>query len=337
MKFLEYPEERIYDIIYYILFLFLIIFILAASGTKGFYIFLFSAVSTGAFLLFLFFSFRRTEKESERIISLADSLEETYYISEVLPRPKNLQDRAMYYALRKACRAMNNRLAAQEQSHQEYQEYIETFAHEIKIPISALSLAFDNENNFTLKKETDRISRLVEQMLYYARSENPENDYFIRKTSLDEVVHSVILKYRHYLIEQSVKLNIDINNVIVYTDIKWLTFILSQIVQNSIKYFDKPEKVLSVRAMIRSSSVTLIIEDNGCGIPSADLPRIFEKGFTGSNRSRATATGMGLYLARKLALRLGLHLTAESAEGEYARILVSFPKGTVHRFDDTNL
>lgn len=118
MKFLEYLEERIYDIIYYILFLFLIIFILAAAGTKEFYIFLFSAVSTGAFLLFLFFSFRRTEKESERIISLADSLEETYYISEVLPRPKNLRNRALYYALRKACRAMNNRLAAQEQSHQ---------------------------------------------------------------------------------------------------------------------------------------------------------------------------------------------------------------------------
>lgn len=243
MKFLEYPEERIYDIIYYILFLFLIIFILAASGTKGFYIFLFSAVSTGAWLFFLFFSFRRTEKEA------------------------------------------------------------------------------------------DRISRLVEQMLYYARSENPENDYFIRKTSLDEIVHDVILKYRRYLIESNVNLNIILDNDIVYTDIKWLTFILSQIVQNSIKYFDKPDKILSIQTSDRPTSVVLIIEDNGCGIPAADLPRIFEKGFTGSDRSCTNATGMGLYLARKLALRLGLNLTAESVEGEYTRILLSFPKGTVHRFD----
>lgn len=333
MKFLEYLEDRIYDIIYYILFLFLIIFILAAAGTKEFYIFLFSAVSTGAWLFFLFFSFRRTEKEAERIMNLTDSLDEAYYICEILPRPKELRNRALYYALQKACRAMNNRLAAQEQSHQEYQEYIETFAHEIKIPINALSLTFDNENNFTLKKETDRISRLVEQMLYYARSENPENDYFIRKTSLDEIVHDVILKYRRYLIESNVNLNIILDNDIVYTDTKWLTFILSQIVQNSIKYFDKPEKILSIRTAGRPSSVVLIIEDNGCGIPAADLPRIFEKGFTGSDRSRANATGMGLYLARKLALRLGLNLTAESVEGEYTRILLSFPKGTVHRFD----
>lgn len=134
MKFLEYLESRIYDIIYYILFLFLIIFILAAAGTKGFYIFLFSAISAGAFLLFLFFSFRKAEKESEKIRTLADSIEEAYYISEVLPKPRRLQDQAMYYALQKACLAMNNRLSAQEQDHQEYQEYIETFAHEIKIP-----------------------------------------------------------------------------------------------------------------------------------------------------------------------------------------------------------
>lgn len=333
MKFLEYLESRIYDIIYYILFLFLIIFILAAAGTKGFYIFLFSAISAGAFLLFLFFSFRKAEKESEKIRTLADSIEEAYYISEVLPKPRRLQDQAMYYALQKACLAMNNRLSAQEQDHQEYQEYIETFAHEIKIPISALSLTFDNENNFALKKETDRISQLVEQMLYYARSENPEKDSFIRETILDEIVHNVILKYRRYLMEHNVKLDIDINNVIVYTDTKWLTFILSQIIQNSIKYFDKSEKILSVQASVCPSSVTLIMEDNGCGIPAADLPRIFEKGFTGSDRSRANATGMGLYLARKLALRLGLDLTAESAEGEYTRILLHFPKGTVHRFE----
>ena len=142
-------------------------------------------------------------------------------------------------------------------------------------------------------------------MLYYARSENPQNDYFIRKTSLDEIVHDVILKYRRYLIESNVNLNIILDNDIVYTDTKWLTFILSQIVQNSIKYFDKPEKILSIRTAGRPSSVVLIIEDNGCGIPAADLPRIFEKGFTGSDRSRTNATGMGLYLAREIVMRHG--------------------------------
>ena len=231
----------------------------------------------------------------------------------------------MYYALQKACLAMNNRLSAQEQDHQEYQEYIETFAHEIKIPISALSLTFDNENNFALKKETDRISQLVEQMLYYARSENPEKDSFIRETILDEIVHNVILKYRRYLMEHNVKLDIDINNVIVYTDTKWLTFILSQIIQNSIKYFDKSEKILSVQASVCPSSVTLIMEDNGCGIPAADLPRIFEKGFTGQNgRTIRSSTGIGLYLCKRLGDKLGIGLSASSAGSGGTTITLSF-------------
>lgn len=217
---------------------------------------------------------------------------------------------------------------------QDYQEYVESFAHEIKIPIGALSLTFDNTKNYTLKKETDKIFQLVEQMLYYARSENTEKDYFVKQLQLEEVIHNVILKFRHSLMERKAIINIhDIENVI-YTDEKWLTFILSQIVQNAIKYFDKQENKLTIYSQDNGTNILLVIEDNGCGIKASDLSRVFEKGFTGSNRNKANATGMGLYLSKKLCDRLGLKLDIASTEKEYTRLTIIFPKGTVHNFSE---
>jgi len=216
----------------------------------------------------------------------------------------------------------------------DYQEYVESFVHEIKIPIGALSLTFDNTKNYTLKKETDKIFQLVEQMLYYARSENTEKDYFVKQLQLDEVIHNVILKFRHSLMERKAIINIhDIENVI-YTDEKWLTFILSQIVQNAIKYFDKQENKLTIYSQDNGTNILLVVEDNGCGIKASDLSRVFEKGFTGSNRNKANATGMGLYLSKKLCDRLGLKLDIASTEKEYTRLTITFPKGTVHNFSE---
>ena len=229
---------------------------------------------------------------------------------------------------------MNDEIGKITEEKQDYQEYVESFAHEIKIPIGALSLTFDNTKNYTLKKETDKIFQLVEQMLYYARSENTEKDYFVKQLQLDEVIHNVILKFRHSLMERKVIINIhDIENV-VYTDEKWLTFILSQIVQNAIKYFDKQENKLTIYSQDNGTNILLVVEDNGCGIKASDLSRVFEKGFTGSNRNKANATGMGLYLSKKLCDRLGLKLDIASTEKEYTRLTIIFPKGTVHNFSE---
>lgn len=151
---------------------------------------------------------------------------------------------------------------------------------------------------------------------------------------LDEVIHNVILKFRHSLMERKAIINIhDIENVI-YTDEKWLTFILSQIVQNAIKYFDKQENKLTIYSQDNGTNILLVVEDNGCGIKASDLSRVFEKGFTGSNRNKANATGMGLYLSKKLCDRLGLKLDIASTEKEYTRLTITFPKGTVHNFSE---
>lgn len=284
--------------------------------------------------LWEWYLYRRKNKASQHIMNLADKLEECYYIADVLPKPKEFQNEAYYYALKKACKAMNDEINRITEEKQEYQEYVESFAHEIKIPIGALSLTFDNTKNYTLKRETDKIFQLVEQMLYYARSENTQKDYFVKQLHLDEVIHAVMLKFRHSLLENKAIIHIhDIDNT-VYTDEKWLTFILSQIVQNAIKYFNKQENKLTIFSQDNDTQILLMIEDNGCGIKQSELSRVFEKGFTGSNRNKATATGMGLYLAKKLCDRLDLKLDISSKENEYTRLTITFPKGTIHNFSE---
>ena len=117
-------------------------------------------------------------------------------------------------------------------------------------------------------------------------------------------------------------------------DTLFVVFILSQIVQNAIKYFDKQENKLTIYSQDNGTNILLVIEDNGCGIKTSDLSRVFEKGFTGSNRNKANATGMGLYLSKKLCDRLGLKLDIASTEKEYTRLTITFPKGIVHNFSE---
>ena len=334
VSFFTFLEEKITEILFQLFFLAVVAFLLIFYGVDTLFavslVILFISIQG----LFQWCLYRKKRNASQHIIDLVDGLEETYYIADVLPKPKEFQNKAYCYALKKACKSMNDEIGKITEEKQDYQEYVESFVHEIKIPIGALSLTFDNTKNYTLKKETDKIFQLVEQMLYYARSENTEKDYFVKQLQLDEVIHNVILKFRHSLMERKAIINIhDIENVI-YTDEKWLTFILSQIVQNAIKYFDKQENKLTIYSQDNGTNILLVIEDNGCGIKASDLSRVFEKGFTGSNRNKANATGMGLYLSKKLCDRLGLKLDIASTEKEYTRLTVTFPKGTVHNFSE---
>lgn len=331
VSFLTFLEGKISELLFQIFFLSGIVFLLIFYDVDSSFIILSAVLFLSAQISFLWFSFQKKQKDSQRIINLADELQESYYISDILPKPGDLQNKAYYYALKKACKAMNDKISQIEKEKQEYEEYVESFAHEIKIPIGALSLTFDNTKNYALKKETDKLYRLTEQMLYYARSESTEKDYFVKKLNLEEVIHNVILKFRHDLIDHKVIIETHAIDQIVYTDEKWLTFILSQIIQNSIKYFDKQENKLTITGQDNDTNIILSIKDNGCGISSSDLSRVFEKGFTGSDRSKSNSTGVGLYLARKLSFRLGLKLDIASEEKEYTILQITFPKGTVHR------
>ncbi|EGG85381.1 hypothetical protein HMPREF9477_00006 [Lachnospiraceae bacterium 2_1_46FAA] len=334
MSFITFLEEKILYILFQLFFLVLVSFLLFLSGVDGLYIFLMILIYAVFQIGFLWLTYRNKCRKNQRIVEMTDNLQEAYYISEILQKPKDLENQAYYYALKRACKAMNDKISALTEEQVEYQEYVESFAHEIKIPIGALSLTFDNARDYSLKKETDKIFQLVEQMLYYARSENTEKDYFVKELSLDEMMHHVLLKFRYVLLEEKVTLDIhDMENT-VYTDEKWLQFILSQILQNAVKYMNKEEKRLVIYSVSHDGNISLVMEDNGCGIKQSELSRVFEKGFTGSNRKKTNATGMGLYLAKKLSDRLGLRLQIDSEEGKYTRVTIFFPKGSIHSFSE---
>ena len=264
------------------------------------------------------------KRKNQKIIQQVDELKEKYFITELIKKPRNLENQAYYYALTKATKAMNDKISELESAKKEYEEYIESFVHEIKTPLSALSLTLENQKNKKLKPEIDKIDELTEQILYYARSQNPEKDYFIKKICLEDIIHSLILKNQYYLLQNKIEIHVENLKEEIYTDEKWLTFILSQILSNAIKYKKKDKSKIKIHTEKQDKKLNLIIEDNGIGIKESELPRVFDKGFTGSNRTRKYATGMGLYLAKKLSESLNIHLKIESEYLKYTKVILEF-------------
>lgn len=333
MKLKAYLEEKIFFILFQITFAFLLSLFLSIFKVDLSIILLFDAVLIIYTFVYLIIDFHKVKTNYSQIINLTDGLEEKYYISEVLPKPDNLTNKAYYYALKEACKAMNDKISNLEKEKLDFEEYIESFVHDIKTPISALYLSIDN--NPELLEELHKINSKVEQMLFYARSDSAEKDYFIKGITLEDLIHPVIMDYKNYLLSKKIKIITKNLNYKVYTDEKWLHFIISQIIQNSIKYLDKEDKQIEIVGEENKNNIILSIKDNGIGISPSDLYRVFEKGFTGSNRKKESSTGMGLYLAKKLSDKLGLSFEISSKEKEYTKIIITFPKTNMHKMENS--
>ena len=333
MKLKAYLEEKIFFILFQITFAFLLSLFLSIFKVDLSIILLFDAVLIIYTFVYLIIDFHKVKTSYNQIINLTDGLEEKYYISEVLPKPDNLTNKAYYYALKEACKAMNDKISNLEKEKLDFEEYIESFVHDIKTPISALYLSIDN--NPELLEELHKINSKVEQMLFYARSDSAEKDYFIKGITLEDLIHPVIMDYKNYLLSNKIKIITKNLNYKVYTDEKWLHFIISQIIQNSIKYLDKEDKQIEIVGEENKNNIILSIKDNGIGISPSDLYRVFEKGFTGSNRKKESSTGMGLYLAKKLSDKLGLSFEISSKEKEYTQITITFPKTNMHKMENS--
>lgn len=288
----------------------------------------------GTALLWSYLSKRRFYKELNQAIQTID---EAYYASELLRRPSFAEGILTYDAIQLATKHMNDRIAQYRLSSEEYQEYIETWIHEIKTPIAASRLTIDNRNDKELRpleKEMDRIEAFVEQALYYARSSAVEKDYSIKSVELESAAKEVVKHHSRALIEHDIKPEFTDLSVTVFTDPKWLEFILGQIVANAIKYQDRAGKEQSVlrffaevdESKFDEKQVVLHIQDNGIGIPVKDVDRVFEKGFTGENgRKFSRSTGIGLYLCKKLCTQMKLGITLSSEEGIGTTVSITFP------------
>ena len=219
-----------------------------------------------------------------------------------------------YQALLYAQRDERSRLEARAASEKrDLVDYYTLWAHQIKTPISAMRLLLQQgagEENGALTVELFRIEQYVEMVLSYLRLDSESTDFVLRRCDLDEVVRGCIRKYARLFVTRKLPLEFSETGLQVLTDEKWLAFVIEQLLSNALKYTQSGK--ISIYAVGR----TLVIRDTGIGISPEDLPRVFEKGYTGYNgREYKKSTGIGLYLCRRVCGKLGHRLTLESAPG----------------------
>ena len=279
-------------------------------------------VLTSCLLLFYF----SRKKYLNKLLDMTEQLKERYLLPEIMQEPERADEQVFYQIMKMAEKSMLERIGEVQRERKEYKEYIEQWIHEVKTPITAIKLICENNRcSFTreLMAELENINRFTEQALYYARSEHTEKDYSVREINLSDVVHGAIADNKYLLRQNNVAVTVEDVEYSIYSDDKWLRFILDQLISNAVKYrADQP--VLHFFAVKKTDSIILSVEDNGIGIPQSDLPRIFEKGFTGQNgRTIHSSTGIGLYLCKRLCDKLGIGISA-SSEGKGTTISLSF-------------
>jgi signal transduction histidine kinase len=253
-------------------------------------------------------------------------LDRKYLLSEIIEAPDFCEGALLYDALKAVSKSANDEIAKHKMTATEYREYIELWVHEIKTPIAVAKLLCENAQSgqsADMDAELDRIERFVEQALFYARSGNVEDDCMIRRVALAELLADTLKNRAKYLIERKIRVRIKDLEHTVFTDPKWLSFILWQLIDNSVKYGCRSIEFSGVR---NERSVSLFIQDDGVGISEKDAGRVFDKGFTGENGRRfGHSTGLGLYLCKKLCNKLGLGLSLSSAPGKGVVAEIVFP------------
>ena len=213
--------------------------------------------------------------------------------------------------------------------NEDYEEYVEAWAHEAKTPIALLTLILDNQREelspeliYKIEYIRARLSGSVDQMLQYSRIKGGRKDYLLEALPLREVLEEVVEEYRPLLSEKNFTVVNEVEKETIYADKRALTYMLGQIVSNAIKYSsDDPRLCFRMEGERRLS-----IEDNGIGVKKSDLPFIFERGFTGNTgQARKKATGMGLYLVEKIAEDMHFQLNVASEIGKGFQIVVQYP------------
>lgn len=273
------------------------------------------------------------------LLEKLDELDQKYLLTEVISKA-NFQDGNLFKEiLEETGKSMLENVNKYKYAQEDYKEYIELWIHEIKTPISASKLIIENNKNEITKnieEELDKIENYTEQALYYARSNTVEKDYIITKTNLKDIVNMSIIKNKTTILNNKFELNIHDLEKQVYTDSKWVVFILNQVIQNSIKYSQNENQSIEIYAEEQKEKVTLYIKDNGLGIKKSELSRVFEKGFTGENGRiiGKKSTGIGLYLCKKLCDKLQLAININAEQNVGTEVTIVFPKGSFSHFEN---
>ncbi|MCI6495496.1 MAG: sensor histidine kinase [Anaeromassilibacillus sp.] len=263
-----------------------------------------------------FNNIRKTHKDLEKVKKL------TVYGMEFLPEAKNEIERD-YGDVANILFEENKQIRLKmEERYNEMIDYYTMWAHQIKTPIAAMRLNLQNEDSDFSRRLTEdlqRIEQYVEMVLCYLRLDSNSSDYVIREYDIDGIVRQGIKKFASQFIRKKIKLDYRPSDLKVVTDEKWLLFVIEQVLSNSLKY----TKQGSISVFVNNNQ-ELCIKDTGIGIAPEDLPRIFENGYTGYNgRNDKKASGIGLYLCKRICKNLGHEITASSVLGEGTTIKIN--------------
>ncbi len=335
MSFFRFIKDNKVNILVSLLLFILVILLMFTFQVNSFLIIISIIFFLSSFIFLLLYNYFRKKKFYNELINNTKLLDKKYLVLETLNEPSFLEGKILYDSLYQIDKSMNERIKLYEKNLSDFKEYVEMWIHEVKIPLSSLSLMCHNHHNEIDKKYLNQINKLdnyVDQVLYYVRSNDVEKDFLIKKTNLEKVINSVMIKNKDEILLNNITVNVENLNVFVYTDTKWLIFIINQILNNSIKYKKKNgNSLIKIYATEEKDLVNLFIYDNGIGINKSDITRVFDKTFTGENgRKDANSTGMGLYIVKKLIDKLGHKIIISSKENEYTEVKITFGKNDLY-------
>ena len=294
------------------------------------------------------------------LAELASAPDAAHAAAELMGDPASPEARVAAEAISHVSKCAADEVASRRRFVEEYRAYVETWVHEAKSPITAARLALANLEEDAragepaasaalgprlraVDGELARVERYVEQALFYARSESLDRDFLVRRHELREVASSAVRANASLLISAGVAPRLGEGlSLTVFTDDKWLSFMLGQLLQNSARYVRANSEGGSqvwfdARLLDEGKAderVELTVRDNGCGVSEADLPRVFDRGFTGENgRTREHSTGLGLWLVWRLASKMGVSVAVDSVAGEGFSVTLGFPANKMHYYE----
>lgn len=280
---------------------------------------------------------------SSKVKALSNALERPVEEQAQLPEATDDVEILYHRLLENQSIARNESESSAAIRQSQMRDYYSMWVHQIKTPISAMKLLLEAEreelgqlicddeqsqcllsdNMDSFEDELFRIEEYVSMALQYQRVSSTENDFVLEKVSVDGVIRDTIKKYAKIMIRRHIGMNYSGTGQEVYTDGKWLAFMLEQILSNAIKY--TPHGVVTIETAEEKDRFFITIKDTGIGIKAEDLPRVFEKGYTGYNgHADKKATGIGLYLCRQMADKLGHTIRMESEIGKGTKVWIGF-------------
>lgn len=284
---------------------------------------LLAALAGFGLLLCDFLRLRRTHR---LLLRIADAPE---HLLGSLPDPSQPLEADYQEISRALLRRMQALQTADAAQYREMIEYYTVWAHQIKTPIAAMQLTLqsaDTAQARQLRAELSRIEQYVEMVMTYLRLQDGASDYVFCRCALDPLIRQSVRRFSAEFIGRKIRLDYRPVGLEVVTDEKWLVFVLEQLLSNALKYTREG----SIRIYLEAPA-TLCIADTGIGIAPEDLPRIFDRGYTGLNgRADRKASGLGLALCKRICGNLGASLSAESAPGRGTTVRLTLPQQPFH-------